>query len=140
MILIDRFSQKPVFEQLVDSIEQQIVLGVYPPGTLLPSLRELSVTLGINPNTVQKSYGELTRRGVILPSVGSGCYVSPDAPERIRAGAESRLPALVRLCEDMKLRGVPEETLLAAVRSVYTTGADAGAQTDTQRKEDSDHA
>ena len=121
MILIDKFSQKPVFEQLVDGIEQQIVLGTYPAGSQLPSLRELSVTLGINPNTVQKSYGELTRRGVILPSVGSGCYVAPDAPDRIRAGAESRLPALVKLCEDMKLRGVPAETVLQAVRCVYGT-------------------
>ncbi len=134
MILIDRFSPKPVFEQLIDSIEQQIVLGVYPPGTLLPSLRELSVTLSINPNTVQKSYGELTRRGVILPSVGSGCYVAPDAPERIRKAAESRLPELTRLCADMKLRGVPEETILEAVRAVYS------GETVTIQKEESDHA
>jgi DNA-binding transcriptional regulator YhcF (GntR family) len=49
MLLIDKLSGKPVYEQIVEGIEKNILMGVYPEGSVLPSLRELSVMLGINP-------------------------------------------------------------------------------------------
>ena len=84
MLFIDKLSGKPVYEQIVDGIERGILLGIYPPGGQVPSLRELSQSLGINPNTIQKSYAELTRHGVICPSPGSGCYVSHYAKEKLK--------------------------------------------------------
>ena len=116
MLLIDKFSGKPVYEQIVEGIERHILLGVYPVGGAVPSVRELSASLGINPNTIQKSYVELTRRGVICPSPGSGCYVTPYAAEKIRERARERLKELEALSAELILSGLEEEEILEDVR------------------------
>ena len=134
MLLIDKLSQKPVYEQVIEGIERNILLGIYPPGSLIPSLRELSVTLGINPNTIQKSYAELTRDGIITPSPGSGCYVSADAIERLREKARKRLPELHALAKELQIAGVTQEELLAVISSVYPEN---GVQTPVESKEES---
>ena len=123
MLLIDKLSGKPVYEQIIDGIEKNILMGIYQPGSVLPSLRELSVTLGINPNTIQKSYAELIRRGVIIPSPGSGTYVAPDAPARIREAAEGKINQLEEMVAELALAGIPKDSALrqtlAFARSVY---------------------
>ncbi len=119
MLLIDKLSGKPVYEQIIEGVEKNILMGVYPEGSVLPSLRELSVTLGINPNTIQKSYAELIRRGVIVPSPGSGTYVAADARERIRTAAAEKLSMLEDLVADLALADVPKGDVLATVCAVY---------------------
>lgn len=123
MLLIDKLSGKPIYEQVIDGIEKNILMGIYQPGGVLPSLRELSVTLGINPNTIQKSYAELIRRGVIIPAPGSGSYVAPDAPARIRAAACGKLARLEEIVAELALAGVSEEDVLTAVSAVYAKNA-----------------
>ncbi len=119
MLLIDKMSSKPIYEQIIDGVERNILLGIYPPGSVLPSLRELSVTLGINPNTIQKSYGELTRRGVICPSPGSGCYVAPNALEVLKARAEEKLALIRSITAELRMAGIPKGDVLATVAEVY---------------------
>lgn len=116
MLLIDKFSGKSVYEQIVEGIERHILLGVYPVGGAVPSVRELSASLGINPNTIQKSYMELTRRGVICASPGSGCYVTPYATERIRERAREKLGVLEALSAELALAGLDEQEILEAVK------------------------
>ena len=119
MLLIDKLSGKPIYEQIIDGIEKNILMGVYEPGGVLPSLRELSVALGINPNTIQKSYAELIRRGIIVSSPGSGTYVAPDAPERLREAAQEKLIQLEDLVSDLALAGIPKSDVMAMVCAVY---------------------
>ena len=116
MLLLDKFSGKPVYEQLIEGVERNILTGVFAEGTQLPSLRELSAALSVNPNTIQKSYAELTRRGVILPAPGSGCYVAPNAREVLRREAKGKLEALRALADELRLAGVDEQEILEAVR------------------------
>ena len=119
MLFVDKLSSTPVYEQIIEGIEKNILLGIYPPESVLPSLRELSVTLGINPNTIQKSYAELTRRGIICPSPGSGCYVSPDAVAIIRQKAMEKLEMIRAISAELRLAGVPKGDILATVCEVY---------------------
>ena len=115
MLLVDKFSGKPVYEQLIEGIERDILLGAFAPGAQLPSLRELSAALSINPNTIQKSYAELTRRGIILPAPGSGCYVAPNACELLRREATAKLAALRDMACELRLAGVSQEEIVRAV-------------------------
>ncbi len=116
MLLLDKFSGKPVYEQLIEGVERNILTGVFAEGSQLPSLRELSAALSVNPNTIQKSYAELTRRGVILPAPGSGCYVAPNAREVLRREARAKLEALRSLAEELRLAGVGDQEIMDAVR------------------------
>ena len=119
MLLIDKLSSKPVYEQIIDGIERNILLGVYAPGSVLPSLREMSMMLGINPNTIQKSYGELTRRGIICPSPGSGCYVAPNALEILKERAQEKLALIRSITVELRMAGIPKGDVLATVAEVY---------------------
>ena len=130
MLLIDKLSGKPVYEQVVEGVERNILMGIYPEGSVLPSLRELSVTLGINPNTIQKSYAELIRRGVIVPSPGSGTYVATDAKARIRDAAAEKLTLLEGLVAELALAGIPKGDVLATVCAVYTQAGKGNSPAD----------
>ena len=116
MLLIDKFSTKPVYEQLIEGIERDILVGAFAEGAQLPSLREMSAMLSINPNTIQKSYAELTRRGIILPAHGSGCYVASNARELLRREAAGRLEEIRQLARQLTLAGVEAEDIVAAAK------------------------
>ncbi|MBE6620702.1 MAG: GntR family transcriptional regulator [Ruminococcaceae bacterium] len=130
MLLIDKFSTKPVYEQLIEGIERDILVGAFAEGAQLPSLREMSAMLSINPNTIQKSYAELTRRGIILPAHGSGCYVSPNARELLRREAAGRLEEIRQLARQLTLAGVGAEDIIAAAKD------GAGFQNEMTSKEE----
>ena len=86
MIHLDHRDRRPIYEQTLEAIRQQIRAGVLLPGEQLPSVRELSAALSVNPNTIQRSYRELERTGWILSQPGKGSFVAPrpeaaDTPE-----------------------------------------------------------
>ena len=66
----------PIYTQLVARLQEQIVSGAYPPGSKLPSVRDLA---GVNPNTVQRAFAELERLGLIYTQRTSGKFVTEDA-------------------------------------------------------------
>lgn len=125
MLLIDKLSQKPVYEQIIEGIERNILLGVFSPGSCLPSLRELSASLGINPNTIQKAYAELTRRGIICPAPGSGCYVSHNALSLLRTEALKKLETLSELLRELRLAGVTREEITAVLETAFPQNSKA---------------
>ncbi|MBN3553500.1 GntR family transcriptional regulator [Fictibacillus nanhaiensis] len=77
MILnLDPRSNTPIWEQVVHQIKELILKEILLPEDKLPSVRELSATLLINPNTVSKAYQELERQGIIETLRGKGTFVS----------------------------------------------------------------
>ena len=56
MILLDPRDHRPIYEQITDKLSELILLGVLPPDSPLPSVRNLASELSINPNTVQRAY------------------------------------------------------------------------------------
>ena len=79
MIKIDYRDARPIYEQVVDGIEGLALRGALPADTQLPSVRQLAMELSINPNTIQRAYGELERRGVIYAAKGRGNFISDNA-------------------------------------------------------------
>lgn len=65
----------PIYEQLIKRISELIIGGVMKPDERMPTIRELAKSLGINPNTVQKSYQMLEQNGLIYSIPGKGSYV-----------------------------------------------------------------
>lgn len=71
-------SDRPIYAQLVERIQMQIVSGYYPPGSKLPSVRELAAVAAVNPNTMQKAFAELERSGLIITQRTNGRTVTED--------------------------------------------------------------
>ena len=66
----------PVYTQLGDQIARAIILGQFPPGSKLPSVRDFASDAGVNPNTMQKAFAELERNGLIMTQRTSGRTVT----------------------------------------------------------------
>ncbi|MDR0424830.1 MAG: GntR family transcriptional regulator [Clostridiales Family XIII bacterium] len=71
----DLRSRKSIYEQIVDNFREAILSGLMKPDEKLPSVRDLSKTLTVNPNTIQKAYRELERQGYVYTSPGLGTFV-----------------------------------------------------------------
>lgn len=71
-------SDRPIYAQLVDKIQMDIVSGLYKAGDKLPSVRELAAEASVNPNTMQKAFGELERTGLVYTQRTSGRYITED--------------------------------------------------------------
>ena len=73
---------KGIYLQIADQIRERILRGEWKAGERIPSIRELAVELGVNPNTVTKSYQKLLERELISNQRGRGYFVSKDAAGR----------------------------------------------------------
>lgn len=109
-----RFEEsRSIYEQIVDYVYRQVLSGTWPPGERLPSVRELAVSVEVNPNTVQRSYSRLQDRGIIYNQRGIGYFVAEDAVEQAknekrREFEETELP---RFFQTMVLLGITLEDL-----------------------------
>ncbi|MEI6143841.1 MAG: GntR family transcriptional regulator [Mariniphaga sp.] len=92
---------KSIFLQIADSISEKVMEGKYPPGEKIPSVRDLATEMGVNPNTVMRTYTDLQTRGIIDNKRGIGFYVSMEAIQIIRDWKrkeffDNDLPMIVR--------------------------------------------
>ncbi|MBF0696974.1 GntR family transcriptional regulator [Actinomyces bowdenii] len=69
---------RPIWIQLVDDFRVRIVSGQWPPGSRIPSVRELATQAGVNPNTVQRALAELDRSGLSAAERTAGRFVTAD--------------------------------------------------------------
>ncbi len=76
MFQLDLRGNKSIYEQIIDKFKEFIMRGTMKQGEKMPSVRELSKTLGVNPNTIQKAYRELERQGYIYTALGIGTFVA----------------------------------------------------------------
>ncbi|GGY79005.1 GntR family transcriptional regulator [Cellvibrio zantedeschiae] len=64
-----------MYQQIMEQITQRVAVGDWPPGTPLPSIRELAIDTKVSIITVKRAYLELEREGVIATQQGKGCWV-----------------------------------------------------------------
>ena len=76
MISINYLDPRPIYEQIQSELRRLMLTGALPPGSRLPSVRELAGQLAINPNTIQRAYRELEADGYILSVAGKGSFVA----------------------------------------------------------------
>ena len=74
---------KSIFLQIADTITEKVVNGEFPPGEKIPSVRELAAAMGVNPNTVMRTYSELQAMNIIENQRGIGYFVNPEAKKII---------------------------------------------------------
>ena len=119
MLAIDKFSRKPIYEQIVEGIEREILTGLLCEQEKLPSVRELSVLLDTNPNTIQKAFTELDRAGLIISHPGRGCFVAQGAIQVIRKRLRSRLVEIEATIRALADAGIEKDEIIQAVDRAY---------------------
>ncbi|MCR5349299.1 MAG: GntR family transcriptional regulator [Bacilli bacterium] len=72
---MDSFGKKPIFETIADYYRRLIAMGVLKEGDALPSVREVAVGEGVNPNTVARAYSLLCEEGIVESVPKKGYFV-----------------------------------------------------------------
>lgn len=102
----------PIYRQIAEAACQRILGGEWRDGERIPSVRELSVEMGVNTRTVLKAMEFLQDRGIIYPKRGMGFYAADDASDQVYRMRREEffaeiLPSLWRQMEELKIS--PEE-------------------------------
>lgn len=118
MITLDRQSRLPVYEQIKNQIVTLIRLGIYPPNSKLPSIRQISADTAVNVNTVKKAFSELEMSGIIYSVPGIGSFVSKTAPENNTVKLKVK-QSLTDAFISAKSMGVTLEEVKEIINSVY---------------------
>lgn len=120
MINIDSRSSIPIYEQIIVRIKELIIKGLLSPGDKLPSVRELSSIITVNPNTVSKAYKELEREKVIETLRGKGTFVSLNYMPQIQEDKVNMLKDdLKRLVLEAKYMGLSKEDIVSIMCNFY---------------------
>ena len=119
MIFFDQMDRRPIYEQIVEKMSELMIRGALSENSPLPSVRNLAAELSINPNTVQRAYIVLERKGYIYSIKGKGSFVSP--LDDIRGRKCEELLSEIRADIGKAVQaGIKEEELIAEVRDIYS--------------------
>lgn len=119
MFQVDAMSRTPIYEQIVNQLEYFVLNGLLKEGEQIPSVRSLSVDLSINPNTIQKAYFELDKRGIIQAVPGRGCFVTPQARNILSERQRAKLVDLKALVTELALADIKKEEIISCIEEVY---------------------
>lgn len=117
-------SDRPIYAQLVERIQMQIVSGYYPPGGKLPSVRELASVAAVNPNTMQKAFAELERNGLIITQRTNGRTVTEDAEMINHIRKELASDHMKEFFIKMKELGYTHSEIIALIQQTYERETD----------------
>jgi DNA-binding transcriptional regulator YhcF (GntR family) len=106
-------NNKPIYLQICDRLCERILSGELAPESRIPSVMEFGADIGVNPNTVMRTYEKLTADGVLYNKRGIGYFISPEARSIVlenerKTFMETELPAILRR---MKLLGIDPDVL-----------------------------
>ncbi|QCI87364.1 GntR family transcriptional regulator [Vagococcus zengguangii] len=114
-------SRKPLYEQVVYGIKQDILLGIIEADEKLPSVRELASQLLINPNTISKAYKQLEAEGVIMTIRGKGTFVArQETAQRDERKVESIKAKMKEVVIEAIYQNVEETELISWIKDIVS--------------------
>ena len=120
MYLLNPNSGVPLYLQLQQQMQQRVLTGQLVDGEQMPSVRELSAQLGLNPLTVSKVYQLLEREGFVETRRGLGTYVSHQAPAlRLEARRRQVEPAVEQVVTEALHLGLSEREIQSLVTEKF---------------------
>ena len=100
-----------------------IIKGILKEESKLPSVRELSKELTVNPNTVQKAYKELEREGYIYTVAGLGCFVAAKDQRNMDEKRAAELVAdLHDIVQELMFIGMNESKIISEIKKAFSEG------------------
>ncbi len=110
-------SRAPVYLQIVSRIRADILSGVYQPDEQIPPVRQLALTAGVNPNTMQRAFAVLEAEQLFITRGTVGRFITSDTEVLARARAVMRRETVTRLMEEAAAVGITPEELMEGIRA-----------------------
>lgn len=118
LINLDYQSRKPIYEQIVSTIEEYVALGILKPKEQIPSIRELASNLGINPNTVKKAYDMLEHRNIINTISTKGTFISDKTDQVLEIKKNEELERLNKQLDLLLNLGISKKDLKELINNM----------------------
>ena len=109
---------EPIYLQIVELIKRAIALGEVSQDDKLPSIREMSSLLAVNPNTMQRAYSELERLGITYTKRGMGSFISKGKKDSKELKKSMGVDISKKFLSDMKDIGIAKEEALEIVKDI----------------------
>jgi GntR family transcriptional regulator len=119
---VDPRSGVPIYLQIAEQVKRSVALGLLAPGEQLPTVKQLSAELVVNPNTVSRAYRELEREQIVDTQPGRGSFIASDgtvAGAR-RAVADVADQAVIGAVREAKSMGLGRDGLKALFERALT--------------------
>ena len=108
-------SDRPIFIQIVERIEMDIISGKYKPGDKLPSVRDFAAEAAVNPNTMQKAFTERERTGLVFSQRTTGRFITEDTSMIDELKSTLAKDKITELLSFMQQLGFQENEILAMI-------------------------
>ncbi len=115
-------SSKPIYTQIIEKIQMDILSGKYQPGARLPSVRDLAADAGVNPNTMQKALAELERSNLVHSARTSGRFITEDTVMIDKMRENLAKAQIQEFFEKMKQMGFNQEKTILFMQQIGKEG------------------
>lgn len=122
MFKLDYSDGKPIYEQIKDNFKQLIIDGYLKTDDRIPSVRELAVSMAINPNTIQKAYKELEFEGYVYSVRAKGVFVAPVEKITDEKNTDKLYKNLEEALKELYFVGETKQRVLESVDKIYERG------------------
>ncbi|MGI6049673.1 MAG: GntR family transcriptional regulator [Acetivibrionales bacterium] len=114
----DLKSDRPIYIQLIEEIQLRIFSGEYPPGSKLPSVRDIAQEASVNPNTMQRALSKLEEDGLVITHRTSGRTITEDVEMIKRAKNKLAVQQIIAFIEKMQQMGFEKKETLALINKM----------------------
>ncbi len=111
-------SDRPIFIQIIEKIQMDIISGLYHPGDKLPSVRDLAQEASVNPNTMQKALSELERTGLVYSQRTSGRFITEDTVMIDNLKSELAREIITQFLDNMEKLGIEKEEAISLISEI----------------------
>lgn len=115
-------SSKPIYTQIIEKIQLDILSGKYQSGARLPSVRDLAADAGVNPNTMQKALAELERSNLVHSARTSGRFITEDTVMIDKMRENLAKTQIQEFFEKMKQMGFDQEKTILFMQKIVKEG------------------
>lgn len=115
-------ASKPIYIQIADKIFQQIIRKEIEPGNKLPSVREMAIQSGVNPNTIQRTYAEMERMGVVETKRGQGTFVVEKQEIVLEMKQTMQREFISQFVNNMRELGMSQDEMLTGLHDFLKGG------------------
>lgn len=129
-------SDRPIFIQIIEKIQMDIISGLYSPGDKLPSVRELAQEASVNPNTMQKALSELERTGLVYSQRTSGRFITEDTTMIDQLKSKLAEEIVAEFLEHMQKLGFQKEETISLLTKTIKMEETEGEMTKGEMKDD----
>ena len=107
---------RPIYQQLVERLTEQIACGGLAAGAKVPPVRELAAEAGVNPNTMQRALADMERAGLMYTNRTSGRYVTEDTEMIAKVREQIADERITAFLSGMNQLGFTEEEIIVLLK------------------------